>query len=89
MAKRIIMRIELTPAAKESLQEFADRAGMTQFAITSRLVEWFSNQPETIQSAVLRRYPAEIEVDVAKLVLKRMAEGKKQTSGGVEASPTK
>ncbi len=82
MAKRIIMRIELTSAAKESLQDFADRAGMTQFAITSRLVEWFSTQPETIQSAVLRRYPAEIEVDVAKLLLKRMAEGKKQAAPG-------
>lgn len=73
MAKRIIMRIELTPSAKEALQNFADRAGMTQFAITSRMVEWFANQPETIQSAVLRRYPSEIEVDVAKLILKKMA----------------
>jgi hypothetical protein len=73
MAKRIIMRIELTPSAKESLQSFADRAGMTQFAITSRMVEWFATQPETIQSAVLRRYPSEIEVDVAKLILKKMS----------------
>jgi hypothetical protein len=73
MAKRIIMRIELTPSAKESLQSFAERSGMTQFAITSRLVEWFASQPETIQSAVLNRYPSEIEVDVAKLILKRMA----------------
>lgn len=77
MAKRIIMRIELTPSAKESLQNFADHAGMTQFAITSRLVEWFAMQPETIQSAVLRRYPSEIEVDVAKLLLRRIAEQKK------------
>jgi hypothetical protein len=65
------MRIELTPSAKESLQKFADQAGMTQFAITSRLVEWFALQPETIQSAVLRRYPPEIEVDIAKMLLKK------------------
>jgi hypothetical protein len=71
MAKRIIMRIELTPSAKDAVQTFADRAGMTQFAITSRLVEWFASQPETIQSAVLKRYPAEIESDIAKMLLKK------------------
>lgn len=77
MAKRIIMRIELTSSAKEALQNFADRAGMTQFAITSRMVEWFALQPETIQSAVLRRYPSDIEPEVAKLLLKKMTETKK------------
>jgi hypothetical protein len=73
MAKRIIMRIELTASAKDAVQNFADRAGMTQFAITSRLVEWFASQPETIQSAVLGRYPAEIEADIAKMLLKKKA----------------
>lgn len=73
MAKRIIMRIELTPPAKDSLQSFAEHAGMTQFAITSRLVEWFSMQPEAIQSAVLKRYPSESDVDVPKLVLRNLA----------------
>lgn len=71
MAKRIIMRIELNRTAKEALQGFADQAGMTQFAITSRLVEWFALQPETIQSAVLGRYPAELEVDIAKMLLRK------------------
>ena len=79
MAKRIIMRIELTPTAKDSVQDFADQAGMTQFAITSRLVEWFALQPETIQSAVLGRYPEEIEVDIAKLLLKRLGNTAKAT----------
>jgi hypothetical protein len=77
MAKRIIMRIELTPDAKTGLQDFADHAGMTQFAITSRMVEWFATQPEQIQSAVLRRYPSEASIDVGKLILKRLASGDK------------
>ena len=32
-----------------------------------------SQQPETIQAAILGRYPAEIEQDIAKLLLQRMA----------------
>lgn len=80
MAKRIILRIELTQQAKDKLQAFAEHAGMTQYAISSRLVEWFAEQPETIQSAVLRRYPSEIEIDVASLLLKRIAKGKKAPS---------
>lgn len=72
MAKRIIMRIELTPSAKEALQNFSDHAGMTQFAISSRLVEWFAEQPESIQSALLHRYPNEVPPDLAKQVLKQL-----------------
>lgn len=89
MAKRIIMRIELTPTAKEALQAFADRAGMTQFAITSRLVEWFALTPETIQSAVLKRYPSEIEIDIAKLLLRKMAEGPGKPAAGGAGVPAK
>ena len=73
MAPRIIVRIELTPEAKRRLNELSDRAGMTQVSMLSRLVEWFANQSDMIQAAVLRQYPTEIESDIAKLILKRMA----------------
>jgi hypothetical protein len=72
MAARIIVRIELTPPAKARLNEMSDRTGMTQVSLLSRLVEWFANQPEMIQGAVLGHYPKEIEADVARLILKRM-----------------
>ena len=44
MAARIIVRIELTPKAKDRLNGLSERAGMTQLAMLSRLVEWFANQ---------------------------------------------
>jgi len=72
MAKRFIMRIELTGPAKKELSTLSDRHGMTQVAMMSRLVEWFAGQNELVQAAVLGRYPADIEPDVAKLILKRM-----------------
>lgn len=76
MASRIIVRIELTPSAKEALNDLTDKAGMTQVALLSRLVEWFSHQTDMIQAAVLGQYPSEIEADIAKLILKRMSSGK-------------
>jgi hypothetical protein len=73
MGRRFVIRIELTQAAKSNLAELSDKNGMTQVAIMSRLVTWFGEQPEVIQAAVLGHYPAEIEQDVARLVLRRMS----------------
>jgi hypothetical protein len=73
MARRHIMRIELSGPAKTKVSQLSDYHGMTQVAMMSRIVEWFATQDELIQSAVLGRFPSEIEQDIAKLVLKRMA----------------
>ena len=73
MARRFIIRIELTQSAKGKLNEVSDHNGMTQVSVMSRMVEWFASQPEVIQAAVLGRYPKEVEPDVAKLILERMA----------------
>jgi hypothetical protein len=76
VAARIIVRIELTPNAKLRLNDLTDKAGMTQVAMLSRLVEWFANQSDMIQAAVLGQYPLEIQGEIARLILKRM-QGKK------------
>jgi len=73
MSRRFIMRIELTGGAKQKLSTLSDKNGMTQVAMMSRLVEWFAGQNELIQAAVLGHYPQEVESDVARLILKRMA----------------
>ena len=73
MAARIIVRIELTPDAKRRLMDISKRFGMTQISATSRLVEWFAGQSELVQAAILGQYPSEIESDVARLILQRMA----------------
>ena len=75
MAARIIVRIELTPDAKRRLMDISKRFGMTQISATSRLVEWFAGQSELVQAAILGQYPSEIESDVAKLILQKMANG--------------
>jgi hypothetical protein len=70
--RRVIMRIELYPDAKDRLTDLCDRLGMTQVAATSRLVEWFAVQPDTLQAAILGLYPQDIAAEVASVILKRM-----------------
>ena len=73
MKPRIVLRVEITAQAKQRLSDLTQRNGMTQVAVTSRLIEWFANQPDTIQAAILGRYPKEIEPEIARLILNRMA----------------
>jgi hypothetical protein len=74
MKKRVVFRIQLTSEAKERLLGISDELGITQIAITSRLVEWFASQPDLIQAAILDLYPQSIKQDVAKLILDRLSE---------------
>lgn len=72
---RIIVRIELTPAAKSGFGKVAERMGQTQIATTSRLVEWFAAQSEGVQAAVLGQYPKDVESEIARMLLAREAKG--------------
>jgi hypothetical protein len=75
MKKRIIVRLELSQTAKKALEETCERNGMTQVAVSSRLVEWFHQQSDMLQAAILGHYPKELESDIAKLILQRMSNG--------------
>jgi hypothetical protein len=80
MAPRIIMRIELTPAAKEQLERSCETMGTTQVAMLSRVVEWYASQPEVIQRIIVGHVPAALESDVARLVLQNLLKSKKSAS---------
>ena len=74
MAPRVIMRIDLLPAARQRFTKVADQFGMTQVAVNSRLLEWMVTQPEEIQASLLGLMPAQASKDVAQDFLKRMAQ---------------
>ncbi len=78
--RRVIMRIELLPEAKEALTGMTDRLGMTQIAATSRIIEWFTTQSDVVQAAILGLYPQDIRAEVAEMILKRMASDSKKKS---------
>jgi ABC-type maltose transport system permease subunit len=76
MAKRFITRIELENSTRKGLDEATERNGMTQVALLSRVVAWFTSQPKDVQIMILGLVPDEISPDVATVILKRMAESK-------------
>ena len=80
MAERIILRVELTPSAKESFNRVSDTLGMTQVAMLSRVIEWYSQQPELIQRIIVGHVPPQIEQQVARVMLRRMATERKKES---------
>jgi len=72
------MRIELLPQAREHLTALSNRLGMTQVAISSRLVEWLCGEQDVVQAAVLGLYPEDIRADLPSKIFKRMAADKKK-----------
>ena len=75
--RRVIMRIELSPQAKERFTVYGDSLGLTRVAVSSRLVEWLTNQDDVIQTAVLGLYPEEIRDEIPSMILKRLVAGNK------------
>ena len=66
---RIIIRLELVKSAKQNLEQVCVDRGMTQLSVTSRLVEWFAEQPLLIQSAIMGHYS---QINVPDAILKEM-----------------
>jgi hypothetical protein len=75
-AKRAIMRVQLDDVAKDRLDDICKRRGMTQIALMSRLVNWFSQQDDYIQTAVLQSLSEGTMSSLAKTLLKRLSSEK-------------
>jgi hypothetical protein len=81
-AKRSIMRIQLDTAAKGRLETICKRRGMTQVALMSRLVNWFSLQDDFVQTAVLATLSDASISALAKSLLKKISSSDRASSGG-------
>jgi hypothetical protein len=66
---RVILRIDVTPRAVQEHRRTTEDFGMTQVAVTSRLLMWFFKQPDVIQARVLGIHPESAEKDVASLTV--------------------
>ena len=73
MTKPTSLRIELSASAKCQLERASKKYDQTQFALFSRLSEWFASQDPEIQAVILGHIPDAIAGDVARLILDRMA----------------
>ena len=71
--KRSIMRIQLDGDAKTEIDKICAKRGMTQIAVMSRLVGWFVQQDDIIQTAVMSTLSDSAMSQLAKQMLKQMA----------------
>jgi hypothetical protein len=71
------MRVELLGPAKRKFEETPDAFGMTQIAVTSKLVEWFLGQTEEVQASILGLYPKDDGIDLTTAILKHFIAAKK------------
>lgn len=74
MPSRDIIKIAVEPDAKRSIDLAAQRYGMSQIELASRVYQWFAYQDEAVQVSILDLLPRGIRSDVARLLLERMAD---------------
>jgi hypothetical protein len=67
------MRIELTGPARKRVAGLSDQHGMTQLAIMSRMIEWFSHQSPAVQAAIMTPHLAPDDRETAMRILRDMA----------------
>jgi hypothetical protein len=72
------MRIELLPHSRAQFENLSDRLGMTQVAVSSKVIEWLCEQTDLVQAAILGLYPEDLRADIPAMILKRMAGGSKK-----------
>ena len=82
MKQRAVIRLELETLSKRQLDELAEKRGMTQIAILSRLVKWFSRQDEVVQASILGLLSEEMLGDLNQLLHKRLGAAGKTTKKG-------
>jgi len=69
---RAVIRLQLDVNAKRQIDELTEKRGMTQIAILSRLVKWFSRQDEVVQASVLGLLSDDMLGDLTQLLHKRL-----------------
>jgi hypothetical protein len=70
--KRAIIRLQLESIAKDRLDLLCKKRGMTQITIMSRLVDWFMEQDDVTQTAILSRLAPEALAPLAKKMLEKL-----------------
>jgi hypothetical protein len=87
MNRRFIMQIDVFSGVPGSLASVTDRVGSTQVSVISRLLEWFVNQSDVTQAAILGLYPGDIRKELPKVIIDRMRVEKLKPSNLPPSSP--
>jgi hypothetical protein len=82
------MRIQLDSTIKNELDDLCEHRGMTQIAVMSRLVDWFTKQDELIQTAILSALSEESLSQLAKQLRNHLEKKGRGTKKSVPSANT-
>lgn len=85
---RKMIRIHVYPTAKKSVEEYANKEGMTEQAILSRLVEFFDKRPEVFKDWMLGKVREAFKAEALRQIIQHIeAESGAPFKGGADAEP--
>lgn len=67
-------RNDLDATLVDKLLGIFEHRGVSQKEGLTRMIAWFVQQTPTIQQHILRQLPEDLEADIARMLLERMAE---------------
>jgi hypothetical protein len=71
---RVVFQTEVSPATAEQFTAMCEETGVSQIAITSRLVQWFCRQDQHTQLRVLGMFGEDARTAATREYLERIAE---------------
>lgn len=83
---REFIRLAVTREAKDKLDHVTELRDMKLIGVASRIIEWFVDQDEFLQTVILGLIPQKDQGAVAKLILKRL-ENEEKSKKPDELSP--
>lgn len=64
--------VAMEPQAKRQLDELGKRLGMTEMTMMKRLIEFYVQQDDWLQSVMIEHYPQQVKRELAKLLLEKL-----------------
>ncbi|MCC7145657.1 MAG: hypothetical protein IT443_04355 [Phycisphaeraceae bacterium] len=72
---RTTVRVQLDTITKQLLDNLCAKRGMTQIAAMSRLVNWFVDQNDLIQAAILGQLTLSAQKELARKLIEKAGRG--------------
>ena len=83
MNDKKVIRIAVSERAKQVIEGWSEQQDMTEVGVASRIYEWFGDQSEDLQRAILGLYGSRTP-DIARMALKNLAVPNGVSSGSTE-----
>jgi hypothetical protein len=82
------MNIEVPPDAMAVIDGECGMSGMAKREFVSRVFRWWAAQTDVVRGSILESIPSSVRVDVARLVLEKMAAEEDSAQGAGEPTET-